>query len=131
MGHSVRLATHQDYENLVKRVGLDFFPIAGDPKKLSLFMVETSGARYTPICNDINSPLLFKSTLSVFFRSIPKIFNKRKLLKESMKVVFRRCTHSLQDTCEVIVSSHLFFFVSSSLNILILNKIMDEIIQST
>ncbi len=45
MGHSVRLATHRDYEDLVKIVGLDFFPLGGDPKKLSSFMVETSGCR--------------------------------------------------------------------------------------
>ncbi len=45
MGHSIRLATHRDYEDIVKVVGLDFFPLGGDPKKLSSFMVETSGFR--------------------------------------------------------------------------------------
>ncbi len=45
MDHSVRLATHRDYEDLVKAAGLKFFPLGGDPKKLSSFMVETSGFR--------------------------------------------------------------------------------------
>ena len=38
-GHRVRLATHSCFEDYVRGVGLDFYPLAGDPLKLSEFMV--------------------------------------------------------------------------------------------
>jgi UDP:flavonoid glycosyltransferase YjiC (YdhE family) len=38
-GHLVRLATHSCFEDYVRGVGLDFYPLAGDPLKLSEFMV--------------------------------------------------------------------------------------------
>lgn len=40
-GHRVRLATHSCFEDYVRGVGLDFYPLAGDPLKLSEFMVRT------------------------------------------------------------------------------------------
>ena len=45
-GHRVRLATHEIYRNYVLSFGgggLEFFPLAGDPLKLSEFMVKTQG----------------------------------------------------------------------------------------
>lgn len=45
-GHRVRLATHEIYRDYVKSYGgggLEFFPLAGDPLKLSEFMVKTHG----------------------------------------------------------------------------------------
>ncbi|CAM9491012.1 unnamed protein product [Chrysoparadoxa australica] len=41
--HRVRLATHACYEEDVKGAGLEFYPLGGDPHRLSRFMVETSG----------------------------------------------------------------------------------------
>lgn len=40
-GHRVRLATHSCFEDYVRGMGLDFYPLAGDPLKLSEFMVRT------------------------------------------------------------------------------------------
>ena len=42
-GHRVRLATHACFREYVQGKGLEFFPLAGDPLKLSEFMVKTQG----------------------------------------------------------------------------------------
>ncbi len=42
-GHRVRLATHVLYRPLVEEAALEFYPLGGDPMKLSAYMVKTSG----------------------------------------------------------------------------------------
>ena len=42
-GHTVRLATHGCFRGYVESSGLSFYPLAGDPHKLSEFMVKTQG----------------------------------------------------------------------------------------
>lgn len=43
-GHRVRLATHAMYRPLVvEEAGLEFYPLGGDPLKLSAYMVKTAG----------------------------------------------------------------------------------------
>src|SRR5262245_48425670 len=42
-GHRVRLATHAPFREFVESHGIEFFPLAGDPRELMEYMVMTGG----------------------------------------------------------------------------------------
>src|SRR6185295_5387910 len=42
-GHRVRLATHAIFREFVESRGIEFFPLAGDPRELMEYMVMTGG----------------------------------------------------------------------------------------
>ena len=50
-GHTVRLATHALYRHDVVKEGLKYYPLAGDPRKLSSYMVKTAGRLVPDILN--------------------------------------------------------------------------------
>ncbi len=50
-GHRVRLATHSEYRNYVTGFGLLYYPLEGDPRKLSEYMVKTEGRLMPDLLN--------------------------------------------------------------------------------
>lgn len=42
-GHRVRVATHDVYHAFITDHGVEFYPLDGDPKELSSYMVKTGG----------------------------------------------------------------------------------------
>ena len=51
-GHRIRLATHAEYrDDVVTKGGLEYYPLAGDPRKLSEYMVKTGGRLMPDLLN--------------------------------------------------------------------------------
>jgi len=44
-GHRVRLASHVTFKDMVEALGLEFYPLGGDPQQLSAYMVIPHASR--------------------------------------------------------------------------------------
>eukprot|EP00595_Chromulina_sp_UTEXLB2642_P003086 CAMPEP_0196763528 /NCGR_PEP_ID=MMETSP1095-20130614/4257_1 /TAXON_ID=96789 ORGANISM="Chromulina nebulosa, Strain UTEXLB2642" /NCGR_SAMPLE_ID=MMETSP1095 /ASSEMBLY_ACC=CAM_ASM_000446 /LENGTH=1269 /DNA_ID=CAMNT_0042116921 /DNA_START=178 /DNA_END=3987 /DNA_ORIENTATION=- len=53
-GHRVRIATHSCYRDYISASGFEFYPLGGDPHKLSEFMVKTHGNIIPSLADLIN-----------------------------------------------------------------------------
>jgi hypothetical protein len=51
-GHDVRIATHAEYRRDVQQEQLKYYPLAGDPRKLSEYMVKTAGRLMPDLTNE-------------------------------------------------------------------------------
>jgi sterol 3beta-glucosyltransferase len=74
--HRVRLATHSEFRSVVEQAGLEFFPLAGDPRELMEYMVRTGG-RIVP------------RRVDQLVEDVPK---KRAVLAEIIDSTWRACT---------------------------------------
>jgi len=82
-GHRVRLATHEMYREQVMECGLEFYPLEGDPTKLSAFMVKRSG-RIFPKLYDKEEML----------KDLPEQFS---MMREIIRSTWPACTVRLND----------------------------------
>jgi UDP:flavonoid glycosyltransferase YjiC (YdhE family) len=75
-GHRVRLATHEEFRPLVEKAGLEFYPLAGDPRELMEYMIRTGGS-------------VVPTHLDQIVEDVPR---KRALIGEILESTWRACT---------------------------------------
>lgn len=76
-GHRVRLATHDVFDDFVRKAGLEFYPIGGDPNELMAYMVKNPG--------------LIPNIKSLRQGDIQR---KRKMISEMLQGCWRSCIES-------------------------------------
>jgi UDP:flavonoid glycosyltransferase YjiC (YdhE family) len=75
-GHRVRLATHEEFRPLVEKAGLEFYPLAGDPRELMDYMIRTGGS-------------VVPTHLDQIVEDVPR---ERALIGEILESTWRACT---------------------------------------
>jgi len=75
-GHRVRLATHAVFREFVESHGIEFFPLAGDPRELMEYMVMTGGH-------------LIPHHLDQLLEQVPR---KREIMAEILASTWAACT---------------------------------------
>jgi UDP:flavonoid glycosyltransferase YjiC (YdhE family) len=76
--HRVRLATHPEFRSMVEQAGLEFYPLAGDPRALMEYIVKTGGR-------------IIPTHLKQFVEDVPK---KRAMIAEILASTWRACTEA-------------------------------------
>ena len=74
-GHRVRVATHEEFRSLVQASGVEFFPLAADPRELIAYMVRTGGH-------------ILPTKLEQFRDDVPR---KRELVAEIIESTWQAC----------------------------------------
>ncbi len=94
LGHRIRIATHECHRDVVTSRQIEFYPLAGNPKILSEFMVKTGGSLYG-------------------FTKNPKFFaSNTRMVREIIQSTWKACTecdendvHSLPFVVDAIISN--------------------------
>lgn len=79
--HRVRVATHREFRPMVERAGLEFYPLAGNPRDLMEYIVKTGGR-------------LVPTRLDQIWEDVPK---KRAMIAEILESTWRACTETDPD----------------------------------
>jgi sterol 3beta-glucosyltransferase len=104
-GHRIRLATHAPYRDFVEGFGLEFYPLGGDPKVLSEYVVKNRG---------------------IFTNSVAEVMAQRKQLKAIIHSTYPACTEpdpehpDMPFTVSLLLLTrllHSFFRVSITVNV--------------
>lgn len=74
--HRVRIATHRHFRSLVEEAGLEFYPLAGDPRDLMDHMLKTGGR-------------IIPRRLDQLVEDVPK---RRAMIAEILASTWRACT---------------------------------------
>jgi len=82
--HRVRIATHAEFRPFVERAGLEFYPLAGDPRELMEYMIKTGG-RIVP------------THLQQIVEDVPR---KRQIVADILQSTWRACTEKDPDRAD-------------------------------
>lgn len=82
--HRVRVATHAEFRGMVESAGLEFFPLAGDPRELMEYMIKTGGH-------------IVPTNLQQIVEDVPR---KRQIIAEILESTWRACTEQDPDRAD-------------------------------